>query len=126
MPGKRLVLTLTLLVACGPAPGQAPPTYTWERVTAQAPFAPRDGAGALTFNNRMFLLGGWNPGDKKHFPRICNNEVWSSANGRDWRLDKPNTFRDPAFDPASDWEGRHCAGYVVHQDKMWIVGGDNN
>src|SRR6185369_5276819 len=25
------------------------PVYAWERVTAKAPFAPRDGAGALTF-----------------------------------------------------------------------------
>lgn len=102
------------------------PVYVWERVTAKAPFAPRDGAGALTFKGRMWLLGGWNPGDKKHFPRICNNEVWSSADGKDWRLDKANTFLDKTFDAARDWEGRHTAGYVVHQGKMWIVGGDVN
>jgi cyclophilin family peptidyl-prolyl cis-trans isomerase len=102
------------------------PVYTWERVTAQAPFAPRDGAGALTLQGRMWLLGGWNPGDKKHFPRTCNNEVWSSADGKDWRLDKANSFLDKTFDPATDWEGRHTAGYVVHQNKMWIVGGDVN
>src|SRR2546430_1105609 len=65
--------------------------YVWEQVTAKAAFAPRDGAGALTYKGRMWFLGGWNPGDKKHFPRICNNEVWSSADGKDWRLDKPNT-----------------------------------
>src|SRR5437016_2988335 len=81
--------------------------YAWEQVTAKAPFAPRDGAGALTFKGRMWFLGGWNPGDKKHFPRICNNEVWSSANGKDWRLDRPNTFLDQTFDAAKDWEGRH-------------------
>jgi len=100
--------------------------YEWKQVTLNAPFVPRDGAGALTYKGRMYLIGGWNPGDKKVFPRICNNEVWSTTNGLDWRLDKPNTFIDKTFDPESDWEGRHTAGYVVYKDKMWIVGGDNN
>jgi hypothetical protein len=100
--------------------------YRWEKVTLEAPFAPRDGAGALTFNDRMYLLGGWNPGDKKHFPLICNNEVWSSVDGAAWTLEKLNTFLDKSFDPKTDWEGRHTAGYAVHQGKMWIVGGDAN
>ena len=108
------------------APSQQVPDYQWVKVTLEAPFAPRDGAGALTFKGRMWLLGGWNPGDKVHFPRICNNEVWSSRDGADWTLVKPNTFLDDTFDSTSDWEGRHTAGYVVYQDKMWIVGGDVN
>lgn len=102
------------------------PVYKWEKVTDMAPYAPRDGAGALVFKDKMWLLGGWNPGDKKHFPRICNNEVWSSRDGADWTLEKPNTFLDNTFNPAADWEGRHTAGYVVLGDKMWIVGGDVN
>jgi hypothetical protein len=103
-----------------------PPSYRWVPVNLQAEFAPRDGAGALVFQGRMWLIGGWNPGDKRHFPRICNNEVWSSADGRAWRLEKPNTFLDETFDPQSDWEGRHTAGYAVLQNKMWIIGGDVN
>ncbi len=100
--------------------------YRWVNVTMKAAFAPRDGAGALTFNGRMWFLGGWNPGDKTHFPRICNNEVWSSRDGATWAMEKANSFLDPKFDPLRDWEGRHTAGYVVHQEKMWIIGGDVN
>lgn len=100
--------------------------YEWKPVTLKAEFAPRDGAGALTFKDRMWFIGGWNPGDKTHFPRICNNEVWSSADGTSWTLEKPNTFLDRSFDPEKDWEGRHTAGYAVFRDKMWIVGGDVN
>jgi hypothetical protein len=100
--------------------------YRWQKVTLQAPFAPRDGAGALVYKGRLWLLGGWNPGDKKHFPRICNNEVWSSREGVNWSLVKPNTFLDDRFDATQDWEGRHTAGYAVYRDKMWIVGGDVN
>jgi N-acetylneuraminic acid mutarotase len=99
--------------------------YKWTQVNAAAPFAPRDGAGALVFADKIWLLGGWNPGDKTYFPRICNNEVWSSPDGADWKLVKDNTFAD-GYDPAGDWEGRHTAGYAVYQDRMWIVGGDGN
>jgi hypothetical protein len=106
--------------------GEEPPQYAWTQVTAKAAFAPRDGAGALTFQDKMWFLGGWNPGDKKHFPRICNNEVWSSADGATWTLVKPNTFLDRTFDSTKDWEGRHTAGYAVYKDKLWIIGGDVN
>jgi hypothetical protein len=64
----------------------------------------------------MWLLGGWNPGDKVHFPNICNSEVWSSTDGADWTLENPQ----------APWEGRHTAGYAVHNGRMWIVGGDCN
>jgi hypothetical protein len=107
------------------APSQGA-AYEWEPINLKADFAPRDGAGALVYKGRMWLLGGWNPGDKAHFPRICNNEVWSSADGKAWTLEKPNTFLDRSFDPTSDWEGRHTAGYAVLHDRMWIVGGDAN
>ncbi|WP_437222840.1 hypothetical protein SH661x_002964 [Planctomicrobium sp. SH661] len=104
------------------------PEYEWEKITLNAPFAPRDGAGILSLNGKMFLLGGWNPlqKDRETFPRICNNEVWSSSDGRSWDLVKPNTLTASPFDPTSDWEGRHTAGYAVFRDRMWIIGGDCN
>ena len=90
--------------------------YEWQCVTEEAVFAARDGAGALVFNDKMWLLGGWNPRDKVHFPQICNSEVWSSDDGSTWT---PENSQAP-------WEGRHTAGYVVHDGRMWIVGGDCN
>jgi len=114
------------LALCGPGYAEQGADYRWVNVTTSAAYAPRDGAGALVFQGRMWLLGGWNPGDKVHFPRICNNEVWSSADGATWILEKPNTFLDDQFDATADWEGRHTAGYVTYKDKMWIVGGDVN
>ena len=107
-------------------PSQAVNNYQWHKVTQKATFAARDGAGSLTFKNRMFLLGGWNPASKRQFPMVCNNEVWSSVTGKDWVLVKKNTHLDRHFDRNSDWEGRHTAGYVVYRNKMWLVGGDAN
>jgi len=106
--------------------GEQATDYQWINVTNNAAYPPCDGAGALVFNDRMWLLGGWNPRDKKHFPRICNNAVWSSRDGAKWTLEKGNSFLDKSFDPKSDWEGRHTAGYAVFKNKMWIVGGDAN
>jgi len=100
--------------------------YKWTKITCAAEFAPRDGAGALVYKDSLRLIGGWNPNDKNNFPLICNNEVWSSADGRNWVRTKPNTFINKSFDSTKDWEGRHSAGYVVYKDKMWIVGGDCN
>ncbi len=100
----------------GVPPSEAATGSQWTCITEQAAFAARDGAGALVFKNRMWLLGGWNPQDKSHFPRICNSEVWSSADGAAWRLESPQ----------APWEGRHTAGYAVHNGRMWIVGGDCN
>jgi hypothetical protein len=77
----------------------------------QLQFLPRDGAGALTFQGKMWLLGGWNPVDNP----VCNNQVWSSTDGVNWVL----VTNAP-------WEGRHDAGYAVFNDKLWIVGGDKN
>lgn len=100
--------------------------YTWTLMTDHAAFPPRDGAGALVHDGRMWLIGGWNPADKITNPihSDCNNEVWSSVDGVTWSLVKPNTHLDNTFDPAASWEARHTAGYVVHQGRMWIVGGD--
>ena len=90
--------------------------YYWECISEEAEFAARDGAGALVFQDRMWLLGGWNPGDKVYFPQICNSEIWSSKDGKTWDLENKS----------APWEGRHTAGYAVHDGYMWIVGGDCN
>lgn len=98
--------------------------WQWVRIIGSAAFAPRDGAGGVVHRGKMWLLGGWNPGDKTHFPLVCNNEVWSSKDGSAWAVEKSNTFLTGQFDPERDWEGRHTAGYVVFKNRMWIIGGD--
>ena len=104
-------------------PSQKVEGYRWENVTMSAAYAPRDGAGALVYKGKMWMIGGWRP---SYWLRHCNNEVWNTEDGREWTLVKPNSFIDDTFHSKEDWEGRHCAGYVVHRDKMWIVGGDVN
>src|SRR5688572_3537209 len=47
------------------------PDYEWQPVTMNAPWAARDGAGILSFQGKLWLLGGWNPGNRHDFPMIC-------------------------------------------------------
>ena len=88
-------------------------TYRWVQINARAEFAPRDGAGALVFNDRMWLIGGWNPKDKVHFPRICNNEVWSSADGRNWDCHLEH----------APWAARMMHEVAVFDNRMWVLEG---
>lgn len=97
--------------------------YTWTRMTSAAPWKARDGAGALTFNNAMYMIGGWNSGTVLA-PLSTVNEVWKSTDGTAWTQLRANTFLSPTFDKVLDWEGRHTAGHVIHNGKMWIIGGD--
>jgi hypothetical protein len=74
-------------------------------------FLGRDGVGGLSFQGKMWLLGGWNP----DLVPVTNSEVWSSPDGVNWTLET-----------IAPWERRHDAGYAVLNGRMWIVGGDRN
>jgi hypothetical protein len=86
-------------------------TPKWIQINPQAQYYTRDGAGALVWNDAMWVIGGWND---KYTP-ASNNEVWFSYDGVKWN-----------YVNNAQWEGRHCAGYTVFQNKMWVIGGDNN
>jgi hypothetical protein len=86
----------------------------WERVTDRAGWSPRLAAGAVVFNGRMWILGGTEDyyfGDAKSL----KNDVWSSADGKEWR-------RETA---AAAWSPRAYHAAVVHDGKIWVLGGGN-
>lgn len=86
--------------------------YIINKVTDIASFNPRDGAGCVEFNNKLFLIGGWN--EDVNYTYI-NNEVWTSANAKNWTLLGKVPF-----------DGRHCFGMVKFKNAIWVVGGDCN
>jgi hypothetical protein len=77
----------------------------------QLQYLPRDGAGVLVFQNQAWLLGGWNPNNALD----TTNEVYASSDGANWN-----------FVNHAPWERRHLAGWLVYDNRMWVVGGDNN
>ena len=115
---RTLLSTLTLMLLLVSLPGIAA-EYKWTKVTDAAAFCPRDGAGAATYQGKMWILGGWGDDPAGGSAHVGFNDVWNSTDGLTWTQVRPITPGDRTI-----WEGRHCGGYVVFDDKMWIVGGD--
>jgi hypothetical protein len=87
---------------------------TWEQATKAAPWSPRLAAGVVVFKHRMWVLGGTENyyfGDE----RSLKNDVWSSADGREWKLETAS----------APWSPRAYHAAVVHDGRLWVLGGGN-
>lgn len=80
----------------------------WDLVNESAPWKPRQFHEVAVFDNKLWVLGGYNKnsGDR--------NDVWFSNNGIDW-LELTN----------SPWKERHASSVFVFKNALWIVGGHN-
>lgn len=67
----------------------------------------RRGYAAVTFNGKLWVIGGKEGSERK-------NDVWSSENGKEWKRE----IESPAFAPRDD----HHA--VVLRDSLYIIGGN--
>jgi hypothetical protein len=79
----------------------------WTQATGSAGFSPRYGHAVLVFNNRLWVIGGF---DGKY-----KNDVWSSEDGVNWQ----QVTASAGFSP------RHLFSAVVYDNKMWVIGGEN-
>ncbi|MBN1293330.1 MAG: hypothetical protein JXB48_15935 [Candidatus Latescibacteria bacterium] len=79
----------------------------WSLMTQAASFTPRDGAGVLEFQGKLWIFGGWNDDS--------DSEVWYSIDGKNW------TFVGDA-----PWIGRHCFGCIEYDGKIWVLSGDGH
>lgn len=86
----------------------------WEQVTAAAGFSPRIAAGAVVFKDKMWILGGT---ENYYFgdANSLKNDVWSSADGKEWKLATAD----------AGWSPRAYHGAAVHAGKMWVLAGGN-
>jgi hypothetical protein len=83
----------------------------WTLATKSAPFKHSDLSTTLTFKDRLWIMGGWHGGRLKH--ASASNEVWSSADGVDWKQETK----------AAGWSPRLGAAGVVFRGKLWLLGG---
>jgi hypothetical protein len=80
----------------------------WTEVTAAAPWHERLWFSAVTYRDRIWVLGGWSS------PPYTNwGDVWYSADGKAWT----------EYKPAVCWKGRHEHSAFVWRDKIWVAGG---
>jgi hypothetical protein len=87
---------------------------TWSLVTPEAPWKHGDIPTPLVFDNRMWTMGGWWGGRLES--ASASNQVWSSRNGSDWTC----------VTPRAGWCPRVGAAGVVHDGRMWVLGGSAN
>lgn len=81
----------------------------WTCATASAPWSPRTYLQAAVLNDRIYVYGGGNF-DPEFFTK---NDVWSSADGENWRLETEN----------APWAGRIWFSAAVYRGHMWVIGG---
>ncbi len=74
----------------------------WTQVTATAPWAARDDAGAVVFNDALYIVGAQGRAD-----------VWRSSDGKAWTQ----------VTPQASWKPRYDYGRVVFDGKLWVFGG---
>lgn len=86
----------------------------WSLVTANADFSARFLHSMVAFKNRLWLIGGHNGNVTKDKPLVYHNDVWSSANGRDWVLE----VNEAPFHKLTD------RSLIVHDNRLWLLGGN--
>lgn len=84
---------------------------TWHLVQREAPWLHSDLAMSIAFRDRMWVMGGWYKGRLEG--HSASNQVWSSADGIDWRQDTK----------AAGWSPRIAAGLVEFKGRLWMLGG---
>ena len=80
----------------------------WIKMTERAAWQPRDSAGEVVFNDRLWILGGWF-GSYEPAPR----DVWKSADGVSWEL----------VTATAPWRHGDLPMTVVFNGRMWFMGG---
>lgn len=87
---------------------------TWVRVVDHAEWSPRRNHNVVAFGDRLWLLGGTGHSEASGQPTDqVHTDIWSSTNGIVWALE----------DADAPWGSRDGKSVLIHQDKMWILGG---
>jgi hypothetical protein len=84
----------------------------WILESESAGWCPRVGHAYAIFKDRMYVIGGTEDFYEDN-DETLKNDVWSSTDGKEWRLDTEN----------AGWSKRRDPKVVVFDDKLWIMGG---
>ncbi len=84
----------------------------WNRVDASANWISRYLSSSVIYNNKIWILGG----SRGNSATPDLNDVWSSSDGSTW-----NQAND-----SSEWTIRGGHTSVIYNNKMWIIGGNED
>ncbi len=80
----------------------------WVKVTNRAGWQPRDSQGEVVYKDRLWIFGGW-----FNTVEAPPRDVWSSLDGKTWKLIKRT----------APWKHSDLSMSVVFKDRMWFMGG---
>jgi hypothetical protein len=86
---------------------------SWEKIAEDAPWESRQLFHLVVFKDTLWLLGGVS--NYYTDSTIHYNDIWSSTNGSDWKLQTNN----------APWEGRLWPTIMVYNENLWLMGGWN-
>ena len=84
----------------------------WTLETDNPGWCPRVSPSFVVFRDRMWILGG-TENFYDHSDAMVKNDVWSSADGKEWKL----------VTASAGWSKRAHAQAVVFDDRIWVTGG---
>ena len=77
--------------------------------TAKAAWSPRAYHQAVAINGKIVVMGGGN-----YVPaHEAKNDVWSSIDGKEWKLETAN----------APWDPRLWFSAAVYRGRIWVLGG---
>lgn len=89
--------------------------FSWTKVTAHAQWKDRLDFAAVAFQDKLWVFGGYNPGERSKDPYY--EDVWSSVDGKDWELIQGD----------APWKGRRGHTVTVFNDgsgdALYLAGG---
>jgi len=89
--------------------------FTWTKVTAHAPWKARLDHAAVAFDDKLWILGGYNPGQMQGDTYF--EDVWNSADGAAWQQ----------VNDSAPWHGRRGHAVITFNDgngeAMYLIGG---
>lgn len=118
LPGAMVLLLLTACEFESYRDYRNPPyqgAFTWTEVTGKAAWSGRLDHTSVSFNGRIWVMGGYNPGQVRGDTYM--EDVWSSSDGKNWKLETGS----------APWLGRRGHTSVVFDDgtgeAIYVIGG---
>lgn len=98
----------------------------WEQATSNAPWKGRKGHELVSFQNAMYLIGGYSVNEETGY-RQYNNDVWKSTNGKDWIEIKESIEPIESTKYDLNWYPRmHHSCIIANHNKtdyIYLIGG---
>lgn len=94
----------------------SPDGKTWTKSATNGEWQPRKGQAIVVFKGKIWLLGGSDGVASDLSANSFLNDIWSSADGQHWTLEKAT----------AEWAPRENPRVIVFKDTLFMIGGQGH